>query len=348
MKLNKIPGLICCILMMCATALCVNKTLFGHSFDESESESAAGDTLTVVANGSVIIHTGLLTDVPGYAGPVPLEITISEGVIKDITPAANAESPGFFRRAAVLLDQWKGRTAAEAAEMQIDAVTGATYTSNAIIANVYAGLEYYLDSPHSDRHTPMPWKMWVALAVTSAACVVPLFVRNKYYRRAQMLANILVLGFWCGRFLDYALMLRYLSEGFVMPGGLVAIVMLVAAFVYPIFGHPQHYCNHICPLGSAQILVAELCHYKIRLSRAALRAMDWFRKVLWAVLMLCLLADVFTGWMDMELFQAFMVQSAPVGVIIAAIVFVALSAVVSRPYCRFVCPTGSLFKFSEK
>ncbi len=161
------------------------------------------------------------------------------------------------------------------------------------------------------------------------------------------MANIVVLGFWCGQFIDYSLMLKYMSGGFFMPGALVAIVMLVAAFIYPLFGKQQHYCNHICPLGSAQILAAQLCGYKIHLSAKFVKVLDWFRKILWAVLMLLLWADVMTGWMDLELFQAFQFESASTGIIIAAIIFVALSAVVARPYCRFVCPTGSLFKRAE-
>ncbi|WP_317518725.1 4Fe-4S binding protein [Segatella hominis] len=30
-----------------------------------------------------------------------------------------------------------------------------------------------------------------------------------------------------------------------------------------------------------------------------------------------------------------------------SITFVALSTVIMRPYCRFVCPTGSLLKYSQ-
>lgn len=123
--------------------------------------------------------------------------------------------------------------------------------------------------------------------------------------------------------------------------------MLIAAFIYPLFGHQQHYCNHICPFGSAQILMAQICHYKIRMSKNTVKFLDWFRKILWALLMLSLWGDVLTGWLDLELFQAFMVEVAPVGILIAAVLFILLSAVVARPYCRFVCPTGTLFKMAE-
>lgn len=241
------------------------------------------------------------------------------------------------------MQSWIGKIPQEALAMNVDAVSGATFSSNAIISNVNAGMAYYEGTANKPKpHIPL--KIWIALAVTLAACIFPLFVKNKAYHKVQLIANIVVLGFWCGQFLDYALILKYISSGFVLPAGLVAIAMLIAAFIYPLFGHPQYYCNHICPLGSAQQLVAELCGYKIPLSKKVLNGLDWFRKILWAVLMLLLWTDCLTEWMDLELFQAFQFESASVGIIVAACVFVGLSAVVSRPYCRFVCPTGTLFK----
>lgn len=350
---NKIFSLLLCVLLMCATALCVNRALFGHSFVGERAEDslpAATDSISRMPDGTVVINTGALSavaGVSGYGGPVPLELTIKGNRIAGIKPLANSETPSFFERASALFSDYVGETPEDAVRLKVDAVSGATYSSSAIIANVNAGLEAYLDAPAQSEGVEIPWKMWVALAVTLAACVLPLFVRNRIYNTVQMIANIAVLGFWCGQFLDYTLMLRYLSEGIALPAGLTAVAMLVAAFIYPLFGKPQHYCNHICPLGSAQMLVAELCHYKIRIGARTLHALDWFRKILWAVLMLLLWADVLTGWMDLELFQAFMYESAPVGIVIAAALFVVLSAVVSRPYCRFVCPTGSLFKRAE-
>lgn len=348
MKTNRILSFILCILLMCATALCVNKAVFGHSFKQAASTVTVVDTDTIstLPDGTKVIHTALLTKAPGYAGPVPLDVYIVNDTITHIQALPNAETPGFFKRASAMLSQWIGKTPEEASTLQIDGVSGATYSSNAIKANVDAAIDFYAHTS-ANTHREIPVKIWIAIAVTLAACILPLFVKNKLYRYAQMLANIIVLGFWCGQFLDYSLMLRYLSDGFTLPGGIIAILMLIAAFIYPLFGKPQHYCNHVCPLGAAQMLVAEICHYKVHISQKALVGLDWFRKILWGALMLCLWADIWTGWMDLELFQAFMVESAPIGIIIAAVVFILLSAVISRPYCRFVCPTGSLFKRSE-
>lgn len=350
-KKNKLLSLFLALLMMTAAAITVNKSLFGHEVKNTQTADIRtvenNDSVISVSDGVTVIHTSALPGmINGYAGPVNLDICLTDGKISEIKPLPNTETPSFFNRASTLLSAWDGKTPAEALDMKVDAISGATYSSQAIISNVNTGLAYYVGTTAHESHT-IPWKIWIALGVTLAACVFPLFVKNRIYHYAQFVANVIVLGFWCGQFLDYALILKYLSGGFALSTGLVAAVMLVAAFIYPLFGHPQHYCNHICPLGAAQQLAAQLCGYKFHISKKVLKGLDWFRKILWAVLMLLLWADILTGWMDLELFRAFRFESAPWGIILAACLFVALSAVISRPYCRFVCPTGSLFKRAE-
>lgn len=351
MKKDRIFSFLLTMLMLIAAAITVNKAVFDHNIQETQSSeenfSASGDQITIGPDSSVIIHTAELPGtINGYAGPVPLDIYLADGKISEIKALPNADSPSFFQRASALFDSWLGKTPAQALEMKVDAVSGATYSSAAIINNVNAGLAYYQGSGNKSTNNT-PWKIWVALAVTLIACIVPLFVKNKIYHNVQLIANVLVLGFWCGQFLDYALILKYISGGFVLPVGLIAIAMLIAAFIYPLFGRPQHYCTHICPLGAAQMLAGQICGYKVKISAKVLKGLDWFRKILWAVLMLSLWTDCLTGWMDMELFQAFMFESASWWIIGAACLFIILSTVVNRPYCRFVCPTGSLFKRSE-
>lgn len=350
-KKYNILSFILVVLMLIAAAITVNKSVFGHNIDNAQAAEGkaivAGDEITVDSDGTAVIHTkGMPATINGYAGPVPLDIYVKEGKISEIKALPNAETPSFFKRASDIFSAWVGKSPEEALKTNVDAVSGATYSSAAIISNVNAGLAYYQGTANKAANAT-PWKIWVAFAVTLAACILPLFVKNKIYHNVQLIANVVVLGFWCGQFLDYALILKYISGGFVFPMGLIAIVMLIAAFIYPLFGRHQHYCTHICPLGAAQQLMGEICGYKIHISAKVIKGLDWFRKLLWAVLMLLLWADSLTGWMDLELFQAFQFESASWWIIGAACLFIALSCVVARPYCRFVCPTGSLFKRSE-
>lgn len=350
LKMNKYISIIVVLIMICTAAITVNKSLFGHSLETKQTDSAVTETeppITFESDGGIIIHTADVDGtIDGYAGSVPLDIYISGGKISDIKALPNSETPSFFSRAAEIIPLWIGKTPGEAEEMKVDAISGATFSSTAIINNVNAGLAYY-DGMATQEKPGIPVKIWIALAVTLAACIIPLFVKNKIYHTVQLLANIIVLGFWSGQFLDYSLILKYTSHGFTWPAAIVAIVMLIAAFVYPIFGKPQHYCTHICPFGSAQQIVGQLFSHKIKISVKVLKGLDWFRKILWAFLMLLLWADCLTGWMDLELFQAFQFQSASLGIIIAASLFIILSTVINRPFCRFICPTGSLLKRYE-
>lgn len=343
---ERVFTLIIVLLMLVAAAISVNKALFGKKLMPGPDVETKSEMVVDSDDKVTICTQGMEGTIDGFAGAVPLNITIENGRISDIEVLPNSETPSFLKRAVVILEQWKGKTPDDALNIKVDAVSGATYTSNALISNVNAGLSYY-DGIEATNHTEVPWKIWVALVVTLAACVVPLFVKSKIYYNVQLLANVIVLGFWTGQFLDYYMILNVVSNGIALPVGLVICVMLIAAFIYPVFGKTQHYCTHVCPLGSAQILVGQLCGYKVKMSKKVITVLDWFRRLLWGALMLTLWFDCWTDWLDWELFQAFQFESASGWIIGVAVTFIILSLIVSRPYCRFVCPTGSIFKFID-
>ena len=95
------------------------------------------------ASTTQVIYTGdIAKKVIGYNGPVPLNITIKNGVIENIEVLDNQESPGYLKRAtAKVLPQYIGKTVAEAKKLNADIATGATYTSKAIIQNIQMGLD---------------------------------------------------------------------------------------------------------------------------------------------------------------------------------------------------------------
>ncbi|MBQ6177927.1 MAG: FMN-binding protein [Bacteroidales bacterium] len=97
---------------------------------------------TVLGNGTVVINTTTLCkDVDGFMGPTPIEIRIKKDTIIDITPLANEETPGYFNDAVAILKKWIGLTPAKGLQLEVDAVSGATFSSNALIENVRAGLQ---------------------------------------------------------------------------------------------------------------------------------------------------------------------------------------------------------------
>ena len=103
------------------------------------------DEVITKENGTTIVNTTTLAeDVEGYAGPTPLKIYIKKNKIEKIEALKNVETPKYFALIKRdLLSRWNGLNVKKAEQQQVEAVTGATYSSESVIENVRRGLEFY-------------------------------------------------------------------------------------------------------------------------------------------------------------------------------------------------------------
>lgn len=110
------------------------------------TQSSNLEVRTKAADGTYIVNTTTLCkDVKGFRGNTPLTIHIKKGKIVEIKPLANKETPNFFNKVKQgLLNKWDGMKASKAATIQVDGVTGATFSSKAVKENVKRGIAYYL------------------------------------------------------------------------------------------------------------------------------------------------------------------------------------------------------------
>lgn len=361
--------LVVVMLVLSAAAILRDGRIFGHDLRQTHaavvSVAQGSDTLEVQPDGTFVVNTRVLAkDVQGYGGPVPLKIHIDkDGRLTAIEAEPNAESPSFFDRAKELFSRWQGKTIDEAMAEDVDAVSGATFSSKAIIRNVQRGLAYAkqhgladggkgAQKESAERTVATGWTLGsiVALIAVLLGAVVPLFTNNRRLHLVQLVVNVVVLGLWTGTFVSYTLFLRLFAGGVSLSaiGTLAApLLMLIVALLYPLAGRSGHYCAHVCPFGSAQELAGKLSRRKLRITPRVLRVLTALRNLLWGVLMALLLTGTCTAWIDYELFTAFIYSSASVWVIVLAVLFLVLSVWVPRPYCRFVCPTGALLKSVE-
>ena len=104
----------------------------------------ADDTMTKENGMTVINTTQLGKDVQGFLGTTPVKIYIQKNKVVKIEALKNQETPKYFLKVKKnLLDKWNGVKVKDAKKMTVDAVTGATYSSKAVIENVQLGLDYY-------------------------------------------------------------------------------------------------------------------------------------------------------------------------------------------------------------
>lgn len=127
--------------MLAVSAFCFT------AFVSAQNAASPSDAKPLVkqADGTVVINTTTLAeDVKGYRSTTPLEIYIKSGKIVKVEPLKNQETPKYFvPMKKELLPKFEGLKVNKVATTQIDAVTGATLSSKAVIENVKRGVDYY-------------------------------------------------------------------------------------------------------------------------------------------------------------------------------------------------------------
>lgn len=290
-------------------------------------------------------------DIIGFAGPTPLFIlTDTKGRVLCITAQANQETEGYFAQASHLLHAWDGKTATEVLSRKVDAVSGATYSSRAIIGNVQATFSALESGSTSvDKAPLLGWMKTVAviIVILLGAIAAWKFRGKKGIRIAVLTLNVIVLGFWTGQFISLSLLRSWMQNGVDWLGALPAVVMVGVAILLPYLGRRNFYCTWTCPYGSLQELAWMAPFPKIKVNAKVFRRLKQMRLVVMCIILLTLWMGIGAEILDYEPFSAFMITSAPIGVIIFSGAFVVLGLFAPRLWCQALCPVGMLLNTAE-
>ena len=113
------------------------------------SAMPADQVITKEDGMDVVNTTTLGQKVAGYIGATPLKIYIKGNKVVKVVALKNQETPKYFAKVKKkLLDSWNGKKVKAASKMKVDAITGATFSSKAVIKNVQVGLDYYQKNKH--------------------------------------------------------------------------------------------------------------------------------------------------------------------------------------------------------
>jgi len=106
-----------------------------------EVKDAKGNNL-----GTVLFSSPYSDGIKGFNGPTPLLIALdAESRIKNVVLLENQETPHYAGLVVNggLYDAWNGLTPDEALNKDVDAVSGATFTSNGVKKSLIARLKAY-------------------------------------------------------------------------------------------------------------------------------------------------------------------------------------------------------------
>ena len=93
------------------------------------------------------INTETLCNTKGYKGTTPLVVSIEGNQISDIEVPRNQEGPKYMKMVYEgLIAKYVGMKIKDVETNNVDAVTGATFTSKAVIDNVKAAVKYFKEN----------------------------------------------------------------------------------------------------------------------------------------------------------------------------------------------------------
>lgn len=105
----------------------------------------ADDVMRKEKDGTYVVNTTTLAkDVEGYAGPTPVEVYIKKGKIVKVVPLKTMDGPKYVAKVKnQMLPKYEDMNVKKGTVAEVDAVTGATFTSQAIQENVRRAVDYY-------------------------------------------------------------------------------------------------------------------------------------------------------------------------------------------------------------
>ncbi len=303
-RLRYVVNIIVVVLLFASISIQRDGRLLGEDISqlvEQKGEIEDESSIAVerhLSDGVVVVNsTTLATDIIGYGGRTPIELTIRDGIVEKIDILPNSETPSFQENIinSGFIDRLLGLSVEDVAKAKIDAVSGATYSSGAFAENIRRASRYASNLEVASHHLELPKieaNQIIALAVILLALILTINrSRNRALRIVQLVLNVSVLGFWCGSFLSLTTFVSWIGNGFNLSLGIASVAMLLFVVVLPLFNYKGSYCATLCPMGSAQELMGLIPIKRVKISPTIQR---WLNRLRYYIL-LALLTLMWVG-----------------------------------------------------
>ncbi|WP_068475074.1 FMN-binding protein [Saccharicrinis aurantiacus] len=300
---------------------------------------------------SVIYETSQL----GYNDVLPILIGLDlDHKVKAIAVLDNSETGEFMSHVydSNLLSKWDGKQVdTTLIQRKVDAISGATYSSEAIIKGVNATLSTYLSIEQSHQLNWLRITQLVLVFILMLCSLIMVFTKRfKNYYFYYLLAVLLVFGFFTNKMLSLSIFETWLQNGLPWYTNVELILILVASIIMTFIGKHKYYCNYLCPMGALQMIVSKLSPFKKRKFVKKVFNID-LRLIYLCFIWASILMGISLPLSSMEPFLAFAYSVSGWLMIGAGMLIIIVSLFFNRPWCA-LCPTGcaldSIPSFKQK
>ena len=300
--------------------------------------------------GKVVNTSPYSDDIYGYNSITPLTIYIDNNdIIKEVEICPNKESRGFMNKVinSGYLESWNGLSTEEALNHKVDAVSGCTYTSMAISQSLQVRMQQL--TSQKARLNTWDWSLFakqVSVLVVTILALICFFnpKKSKKLRIVTLSLSILILGLWTNSLLSLALFYNWLTNGISLTMQVAVIVIAAVSIILPLFTKKSFYCQYLCPFGAVQEFVGMIPVKKITISSKIYNAFAIIRRLILLALLVLLASGVGLDLSMTEPFSIFSYQTIIFEVALLTAIIVVASIFIKKPWCNYLCPTGTLLK----
>lgn len=304
--------------------------------------------------------------VHGYAGPMSvIGFADPNGVLIDFRITRSRETPRYISRIRSWMDSLKGKTVfGDDPLAGVNAVSGATLSSNAILRLLRGSGGQFAASVFGQLQVAQATKQgWMERINWPLACwgagtvlAVGVICHGRLWTRLALLAFTAGIGgFWLNKQFSSDHMIRLLSGDGLLAGPLGGLCLLLGVpLLIVLFGNI--YCGYLCPFGALQELIGLIVPRRFK-ARLPLSTIITCRFLKYAVLFILVVAFFATGSKRVieadPLVSFFNRQSwsddflTSYGLIIAILMLLG-TLLVTRMWCRYLCPTGAFLSLFNR
>jgi len=312
-----------------------------------------GGTFEVKRDGRIVGYVAPGT-ASGYSGPLTLAVgTSPEGRIRSVAILEYRDTPDLMRGATKLLGSLLDKGPADAFEVgvDVDAVTGATFSSRGLALAARDAAQAVAERGVArSTGAPAPVQFGAPEIVLVLLLLAGAVGRNrpglsprtrKALRAGTLLTSLATLGFLWNRPWVIAFPTRLLAGDWPSRTTHLYWYILLAGILLAFNRTGKNpYCPWICPFGAAQDVIGLVGGARKRRMPAAL-LFTWVKRVLlWLAVLLGLLYRS-PGATSYEVFAAFFRLSGTGFQFAILAIVLATAIVVSRPFCNWVCPVDT-------
>lgn len=329
--------------------------------DEQQSsllwiETSSGERL-----GSIVRSSPFADNVVGYQGPTEvLLIRNKDETLQRILLGRSFDNESYtdyVRDEEYFLTLFSGTTLEELAALDVEeegveGVSGATMTSIAVAESMQVAAAAFIEKESNSRETPqrvtsIDWNGAGTIAVVLAGLILGFtsLKSKRWIRFTFQIVLIAYLGLVNGDLISQAMLVGWARYGIPWNAAIGLCCLTAAALLVPIFSKTNLYCSQLCPHGALQQIVKKRVPWQLKMSRRFKRTLGYLPFVILTWCIVVAVGSLPFSLVDIEPFDAWVIQVAGWATITVAVVGLAFSLVVPMGYCRFGCPTGAMLKY---